>query len=141
MAASAAVAAVRQRDVGGGGSTTARCWLQLGGGSISGCGGSAKCGGGAQSNGGSGVAEARMLWRWRQHDSAMLVAAWRRGGGDVFVLGQGLRDNGADGIVIVGNGGVHGNVHRGHQYAATADSNAADDNTANGDSDANDIVC
>ena len=55
----------------------------------------------------------------------------------VFVLGRGRRDNGADGIVIVGgDGGTRGNVHRGH-HGAAADYGDADC----GDADCDDILC
>jgi hypothetical protein len=62
----------------------------------------------------------------------------------VFVIGRGRRDNSANGILVVGShGGARGDVHRGRQCAATADHDAAADNTAdaNGDSNADDIVC
>jgi hypothetical protein len=50
----------------------------------------------------------------------------------VFVLGQGQRDNSADGIVVVGGGGgARGNVHPGRR-------GAADDC---GDADCNNILC
>ena len=48
-----------------------------------------------------------------------------------FVLGRGRRDDGADGIVVVGGGGAHGDVHRGRR-------GSADDY---GDADCDDILC
>ena len=52
----------------------------------------------------------------------------------VFVLGQGRREDSANGIVIVGSdGGARGDVHRGRRCAATANKDA--------DGDADDIVC
>ena len=49
-----------------------------------------------------------------------------------FVLGQGRRTDGADGIVVIGDsGGAHGNVHRGHR-------GSADDYS---DADCNKILC
>jgi hypothetical protein len=68
VAASAVVAAARQRDVGGGGSATStEAWQwHSGGGSISCGGGSAKHCGGAHRDGDSAIAAVRMLWRWRQ---------------------------------------------------------------------------
>jgi hypothetical protein len=62
----------------------------------------------------------------------------------VFVIGQGWRDNSADGIVAVGsNGGARGDVHRGSQCAAAANNDAAAANTADvdADGDGNNIVC
>ncbi len=62
----------------------------------------------------------------------------------VFVLGQGRRDNSADGIVVVGSdGGARGDVHRGCQCAAAADNDAANKDTADadGNGDRDDIVC
>ena len=54
----------------------------------------------------------------------------------LFVLGQGWRDDSADGIVVVGsNGGTRGDVHRGRRCAAAAA------NDADGDGDADNIVC
>jgi hypothetical protein len=49
-----------------------------------------------------------------------------------FVLGRGWRDDGADGIVVIGgNGGARSNVHRGRR-------GSADDY---GDADCDDILC
>jgi hypothetical protein len=48
-----------------------------------------------------------------------------------FVLGRGRRDEGADGIVVGGGGGAHGDVHRGRR-------GSADDY---GDTDCDDILC
>ena len=45
-----------------------------------------------------------------------------------FVLGRGRRDNGADGIVVGGGGGAHGDVHRGHRGSADDYGNADCDN-------------
>ncbi len=62
----------------------------------------------------------------------------------VFVIGQGWRDDSADGIVIVSsNGGARGDVHRGRRCAAAAGNDTADNDTADADGygDAKDIVC
>ena len=62
----------------------------------------------------------------------------------IFIIGPGRRDGSVDGIIVVGsNGGAHGDVHRGCQCAAAADDDAADDDTADADGDGNadDIVC
>ena len=48
-----------------------------------------------------------------------------------FVLSQGRRDNGADGIVVGGGGGAHGDVHRGRRGSAND----------YGDADCDDILC
>ena len=56
----------------------------------------------------------------------------------VFVLGQGWRDNGADGIVVVGgDGGIHGDIHHGRRGAGNNDDSAAND----ANSGADDILC
>ncbi len=62
----------------------------------------------------------------------------------IFVIGQGRKDDSADGIVVVGSdGGAHGDVHRGRQCAAASNDDAVDDDTAdaNADGDGDDIVC
>ncbi len=60
----------------------------------------------------------------------------------VFLLGQGRRDNSTNGIVVVrNNGSARGDVHRGRQCAAANDDNNADDNTADANGNADDIVC
>ncbi len=62
----------------------------------------------------------------------------------VFVIGRGRRDNSANGIVVVGSdGGARRGFHHGHQCAAAADNDAADDNTAdtNANGNDNDIIC
>jgi hypothetical protein len=62
----------------------------------------------------------------------------------VFVLGWGRRDDSADGIVVISSdGGARGDVHRGCRCAAAVGNNAADDDTTNadGDGDADNIVC
>jgi hypothetical protein len=48
-----------------------------------------------------------------------------------FVLGRGRSDDGADGIVVGGGGGAHGDVHRGRRGSADDYINA----------DCNDILC
>jgi hypothetical protein len=59
----------------------------------------------------------------------------------IFIIGQGRRNDSADGIVVIGSdGGAHGDVHRGRQCAATADDDVSDDDTANADANGNDIV-
>ena len=64
-----------------------------------GCGGSAKHGGGAQRDGGSAVAAAQRLRRWRQRDSAMSAAAWRRqGGGGSAKRGGGSQRDGSSAV-------------------------------------------
>ncbi len=71
--------------------TSAAAWRRCGGGgSVSGGGGSAKHGGGAQRDGGSAVAAARRLQRWRQCNSVMSAAAWRRRGNSGRVSGGGV---------------------------------------------------
>ncbi len=68
----------------------------------------------------------------------------RRANVRVFIIGQGQRDDSADGIVVVGsNGGARGDIHRSRQCAAAADNDAANDNTTDADanSDGDDIVC
>ena len=70
----------------------------------------------------------------------------RRANVRFFVIGQGRREDSADGIVVVGsNGGAREDVHRGHQCAAAAADDISDDDTANADADADgdgdDIVC
>ncbi len=58
----------------------------------------------------------------------------------VFVIGQGWRDNSADGIVVVGsNGGARGDVHCGGQCTAAANDDAAAN--ADADADGDDIIC
>ena len=62
----------------------------------------------------------------------------------IFIIGRGQRDGSIDGIVIVrSNGGARGDVHRSRQCAAAADNDAANDDTAeaNGNGNADDIVC
>ncbi len=62
----------------------------------------------------------------------------------VFVLGQGQRDDSADGIVVIGSySGAREDIHRGCWCAAAAKDDAPNDNTADadGDGDADNIVC
>ena len=62
----------------------------------------------------------------------------------VFVLGRGWRDDSVNSIVVVGSdSGARGDIHRGRRCAAATRNNAADNDTAdaNGDGDADDIVC
>ena len=85
-------------------------------------------------------------WRlvdWQQHGgcggfkgtirecaNARTFECHRRADVRVFVLGQGRRDDSAEGIVIIGsNGGTRGDVHRGRRCATAAT------NDANGDAD------
>ena len=70
----------------------------------------------------------------------------RRANVRVFILGQGRRDDSADGIIVVGSdGGARGDVHCCRQCAAAANDDAANDDTADADADADgngeDIVC
>ncbi len=139
MAASAAVAAAQQRDIGGSlvvvaasaavgatqsvaaahSATVAARWQQGGG-----CGGFA------------GTV--------RECANAHAFERYRRANVRVFVLGRGRSDNSADGIVVVGsNSSACGYVHRGRQCVAAVGDDAADNNTAaaNGDGNADDIVC
>ena len=62
-----------------------------------------------------------------------------------FFLGQGWRDNGTNGIVVVGSdGGAHGDVHRGCRGALANDGNDNNNDTANDDGavgNADDILC
>ncbi len=64
----------------------------------------------------------------------------------VFIIGRGQRDDSADGIVVVGSdGGARGDIHCSRQCAAAAapEDDAANDDTtdADGEGDADDIVC
>ncbi len=62
----------------------------------------------------------------------------------IFAIGQGGRDDSADGIVVVGSdGGARGDVHRGRQCAAITNDDAAADDTADayGNGDGDNIVC
>ena len=80
ITATAAARWQQRGGCGGGISVIGRCWRQLGDGAAAaarwqqgggwGGGGSTKRGGGVQRDDGSAVAAARMLRRWRQHDSA-----------------------------------------------------------------------
>jgi hypothetical protein len=89
--------------------------------------------------------------RWQQHGGcggftgtvrecadARAFERHRRADIRIFVLGQGWRDDSANGIVVVGSdGAARGDVHRGRRLA-----NAADDNAdGNADGNADDIVC
>ena len=59
----------------------------------------------------------------------------------VFVLGQGWRDDSANGIIVAGSdGGACGYVHRGRQCAAAND-DAANDNTTNANGNTDNIGC
>ncbi len=85
------------------------------------------------------VAAARRLRQIHRHRPQMRqrtrlqMPPTRRRTGD-FVIGQGRRDDSADGIVVVGSdGGALGNVQRGRRCAAAADDDA--------DADTDDIVC
>ncbi len=127
----------RQRDS----ATLVAAWRRGGGGgSVSGGGGSAKLGGGAQrkaaarwqQQGGSG----RFTGTVHECANARAFELHRRADVPLFVLGQGRRDDSADGIVLMGsNGGTRGDVHHGRQCAAAANHNA------NGDGNADVIVC
>ena len=100
--------------------------------------------GSAQHNGGSGVAAEQRL---RQIAGTVCECAYARpfehhqcANVHVFNLGRGWRDNGADGIVIVGGkSSARGNVHQGCQCAAAADGDTNKDDTANADGDTDDI--
>ncbi len=62
----------------------------------------------------------------------------------VFVLGQGRRDDSANGMVIVSSdGGARGDDHSGRRCAAVISDDAAGNNTADadGNSNADDIIC
>ncbi len=62
----------------------------------------------------------------------------------VFIIGQGWKDDSANGIVVVGSdGGARGDVHRGCHCTAVADNDAVDNNTANAnaDADGDKMVC
>jgi hypothetical protein len=53
-----------------------------------------------------------------------------------FVIGQGRREDSADGLVVVGsNGGAREDVHRGRQCAAAAADDVSDNDTADADAD------
>ena len=95
--------------------------------------------------------------RWQQHGGCGAFASTvrkcvkaraferhQRANVRVFVLGRGWRDNSANGIIVVGSdGGARGDVYRGCQCAAATGNDAADNDTADadGDGDAEDIIC
>ena len=96
--------------------------------------------------------------RWQQHggcsrfadtvrkcNNACAFKRHQRANVRIFVLGQGRKDDSANGIIVVGsNGGARGDFHCGRQCpAATADADADNDNTANANaaSNADNIVC
>ncbi len=61
----------------------------------------------------------------------------RRADVRIFSIGQGRREDSADGIVVVGSdGGAHEDVHRSRQCAAAANDGVSDDDTADADADA-----
>ncbi len=88
--------------------------------------------------------------RWQQHGgcggftrtvrecaNARTLERHQRADVRLFVLGRGRRDDIAECIIVIrSNGGAYGDVHGGCRYAA-----ATADNDANGDGDANNIVC
>ncbi len=127
--ATSAVAAARQRDVGGSLAVARRRrHRRCGGGSVSGSGGSATLSGGAQRDGGLRGGSSPEAAADSPEPSAANVRAFerhRRADVRVFVLGRGRRDDSADGIVVVGSdGGARGDVHRGHRCAAAASDDA-----------------
>ena len=80
----------------------------------------------------------------RERANAHAFERHQRANVRVFVLGQGRRNDSADGIVVVGsNGGARGDVHCGCQCAAAANNDVAADDTAdaNSNGDGDDIIC
>ena len=136
---------------GGGGSATARHWQQLGSGAAVAAASAAVVAAGSAAAAHSATAAAR----WQQQGGcggftgtvcecadACAFERHRRANVFVFVLGQGWRDDSADGIVVVSsNGGARGNVHRGRQCVAAAAKDATADNTADANGDVDNIVC
>ncbi len=100
--------------------------------------------GSAQRNGDSGVAAEQRLRQIagtvRECADARPFERHQCANVHVFNLGRGWRDDGADGIVIVGgNSSTRGDVHQGCQCAAAADDNINEDDTVNADGDTDDI--
>ncbi len=120
MAASAAVAAARQRDVGG---------SVFGGTAVAAASAAVTT---AQSTAAEHIATAAAWWQQRggcggftgtvrECADAQAFERHQRSEVLVFVIGQGRRDDSADGIVVGGSDdGARGDVHRGRQCAAAA---------------------
>jgi hypothetical protein len=119
------VAAAGQREVGGSLAAARRQWQRQGW--CRHCGRHCGCGGFAGT-----------ICKWA---NAHAFECHRRANVHVFVLGQGRRDDSADGIVGVGSdgdGGARRDVQRGCQCAAAASDDAVNNDTAEADGD--DIV-
>ncbi len=134
-------------------SATARCRRQLGGAAAK----AAASAPVAAARSAAAAHSATVAARWQQRGGcggfsgtvrecadARAFERHRRANICVLVLGQGRRDDSANGIVVVSSeGGARGDVHRGCQCAAAAGDDAADEDTADadGDGEADDIVC